>query len=305
MTKPNIESEIHELEWRPGIHSYVQLIPNIEFSKVEGTSLTLNLLVLRDPMDALFHREGNKETYPLIIYLQGCGWGWSKQDTFAFLPQLAAFAKRGYVVASVEYRGSGTAVFPAQIQDVKAAVRYLKAHASDFNIDPQRIGVWGDSSGGHLALMLGLTEEVEEFTGAREHREQSSRVQAIVDWFGPTDFLTMSQYPSVFDHDSPHSPESKLVGGAIQEHKELARRASPMSYAASASKVPPILIMHGDTDDVVPYEQSLEFYKAMREAGHQVSLCKIKGAGHFGFTQSHTLDVVHAFFDEHLQQMRK
>ncbi|MEC0589593.1 hypothetical protein P8843_05035 [Bacillus inaquosorum] len=118
--------EIKELHWEQNVNSYVQLIPDIEFSTVENTTLTLNLLVRRDPMDALFDKKGNQETYPLIIYLQGCGWGWTKQDTYAFLPQLAEFAKEGYTVASVQYRGSGDAVFPAQLQDVKTAVRFLK-----------------------------------------------------------------------------------------------------------------------------------------------------------------------------------
>ncbi|AKG34852.1 prolyl oligopeptidase family serine peptidase [Paenibacillus durus] len=295
----NAETEIKVLEWEQNVNSYVQLIPNIEFSNIEGTSLKLNLLVYRDPMDALFNREGNKETYPLIIYLQGCGWGWSEQDIFAFVPQLAEFAKQGYVVATVQYRGSGKALFPGQLHDVKAAVRFLKANASQYNIDPERVGVWGDSSGAHLALLLGLTEGIEEFDGDREYLQESSKVQAIVDWFGPTDFLSMSQYPSVFDHDSPHSPESKLVGGAIQEHKDKARKASPSQYVRPDA--PPILMMHGDRDDVVPFEQSLDFFKTMKQAGNDITLYKITGGGHIGFTQPHTLDVVKSFFKTHLQ----
>ncbi|WP_081752091.1 alpha/beta hydrolase [Paenibacillus sp. 1-18] len=235
-----IKEEVKELRWEEKVNSYIQFIPNIEFSNAGGNSLKLNLLIYRDPMDELFNREGNQEKYPLIIYLQGCGWGWSKQDTFAFVPQLSEFAKMGYVIASVQYRTSDSAIFPAQIQDVKAAVRFLKANASLYNIDPERVGVWGDSSGAHLALLLGLTEGNEEFTGDREYPNESSSIQAVVDWFGPTDFLTMSQYPSVFDHDSPHSPESKLVGGAIQENKDKARKASPMQYIHS--EAPPILI---------------------------------------------------------------
>ncbi|MFD1774764.1 alpha/beta hydrolase [Paenibacillus rhizophilus] len=294
----NAEQEIKVLDWEQNVNSYVQLIPNIEFSNVEGTSLKLNLLVYRDPMDELFGREGNKETYSLIIYLQGSGWGWTEQNIYAFIPQLTDFVKQGYVVASVQYRGSGEALFPGQLQDVKAAVRFLKANASKYNINPEKIGVWGDSSGGHLALLLALTEGIEEFTGDREHLEESSQVQAIVDWFGPTDLLSMSQYPSRLDHDSPHSPESKLVGGAIQEHKDKAKKASPSQYVHPDA--PPILMMHGDQDDVVPYEQSLEFLKTMRQAGNDITLYKITGGGHFGFTQPHTLDVVKDFFHKHL-----
>ncbi len=299
MMNRTVEEEIQELHWEKDVNSYIQLIPNIEFSNVEGNSLKLNLLVYRDPMDALFNRVGNQEKYPLIIYLQGCGWGWSKQNTFAFVPQLSEFAKMGYVVASVEYRTSENAIFPAQIQDVKAAIRFLKANASLYNINPERVGVWGDSSGAHLALLAGLTEGNEELAGDREYPNESSTIQAVVDWFGPTDLLTMSQYPSIFDHDSPHSPESKLVGGAIQENKDKARIASPMQYIHP--EAPSTLIMHGDQDDVVPFEQSMEFYKALKQSGNDVILYKIKGAGHIAFTQPHILDLVKKFFDQHLK----
>ncbi|MED1229852.1 alpha/beta hydrolase [Bacillus nakamurai] len=166
------------------------------------------------------------------------------------MPQLAEFAKEGYTVASVQYRGSKEAVFPAQLHDVKTAVRFLKANAPAYNIDPEKIGVWGDSSGGHLALMLGLTEGLKEYEPSGEHLHETSRVHAIVDWFGPTDLLAMSQYPSVIDHDAPDSPESMLIGGAIQENKEKALKASPLQYVHR--EAPPILIMHGDQDGIVP-----------------------------------------------------
>lgn len=280
----HFETEIKELTWGEGVNSYVQLIPDIVYSE-HPVPLKLNLLVYRNPMDALFQREGNKETYPLILYLQGCGWGWSEQDTFAFIPQLSEFAKKGYVVASVQYRLSSQDVFPAQLEDVKTAIDYLKNHASQYNIDPGKIGLWGDSSGAHLALLAGLDKQV--------------GVQVVVDWFGPTDLLSMSQYPSVFDHDSPHSPESKLVGGAIQENQDKARQASPLHYVHT--EAPPILLMHGDADDVVPYEQSVEMFKALRQAGNEAEMYRITGAGHIGFTQPQMMEVVATFLDTHLK----
>jgi len=289
----NYEAEIKELHWEADRNSYVQLIPNITYFENEQISLKLNLLVYRDPMDALFNREGNKELYPLIIYLQGCGWGWSEQDTFQFIPQLSEFAKDGFVVASIQYRLSSQDIFPAQLEDVKAAIRYLKTKSSQFNIDPTKVGLWGDSSGAHLALLAGL--------GAMGGLEDQVDVQAVVDWFGPTDLLSMSQYPSVFDHDSPHSPESKLVGGPIQENKEKTRRASPIHYIHPSA--PPILIMHGDADDVVPYEQSVEMFKALRKAGNHAEMFKVKGAGHIGFTQPQTMEIVKAFFKRNLKSI--
>jgi len=289
----NYEAEIKELQWEAGKNSYVQLIPNITYFENEQVSLKLNLLVYRDPMDALFNREGNKERYPLIIYLQGCGWGWSEQDTFQFIPQLSEFAKDGYVVASIQYRPSSQDIYPAQLEDVKTAIRFLKSQSSQFNIDPTKVGLWGDSSGAHLALLAGL--------GAMGGVEDQDDVQAVVDWFGPTDLLSMSQYPSVFDHDSPHSPESKLVGGPIQENKEKTKLASPIHYIHPSA--PPILIMHGDADDVVPYEQSVEMFKALRKAGNDAEMFKIKGAGHIGFTQPQTMEIVKAFFKRNLRSI--
>lgn len=171
----HFEAEIKELNWDQDRNSYVQLIPNIVYSDGGQTPLKLNLLVYRNPMDALFNREGNKETYPLIIYLQGCGWGWSEQDIFAFIPQLSEFAKNGFVVASVQYRLSSQDLFPAQLDDVKAAIRYLKSHASEYNINPDKVGLWGDSSGAHLALLAGLE--------AMGSEEDQAKVQAVVDWF--------------------------------------------------------------------------------------------------------------------------
>lgn len=112
----NFEEEIKELHWESDRNSYVQLIPNIVYLEKEEYSLKLNLLVYRDPMDALFNRDGNKEVYPLIIYLQGCGWGWSEQDTFQFIPQLSEFAKDGYVVASIQYRLSSQDIFPRSLK---------------------------------------------------------------------------------------------------------------------------------------------------------------------------------------------
>ncbi|MGZ7446091.1 alpha/beta hydrolase fold domain-containing protein [Paenibacillus sp. TH7-28] len=285
----HFESEIKEISWEPDVNSYVQLIPNIVYSNKGNSPLKLNLLVYRNPNDGLFHREGNKEVYPLIIYLHGCGWGWSEQDIFEFIPQLTEFAKSGFVVASVQYRLSSEAIFPAQLEDVRDAIHFLKSNAANYNIDPHKVGLWGDSSGAHLALLAGL-EALGDEGGP-------CNVQAVVDWFGPTELLSMSKYPSVFDHDSPHSPESKLVGGALQENKARARAASPMEYVRSDA--PPILIMHGDADDVVPFEQSVEFFKALRQAGNDATMYRIKGAGHDGFTQRQTMDVVKAFFDAH------
>ena len=174
------------------------------------------------------------------------------------------FLDKGYAVAGINYRLSQHALFPAQIQDCKAAIRWLRTHAPQYGCDGNRVGVWGSSAGGHLVALLGTTGDVPTFdTGP--NLTVSSRVQAVCDWFGPTDFLRMNDVLGAMDHDAADSPESRLVGGPIQENREAVVRANPISYITFDD--PPFLIMHGDQDQLVPPNQSELLYHALQEAG--------------------------------------
>jgi acetyl esterase/lipase len=209
---------------------------------------------------------------------------------------------RGYAVASINHRFSQHAAFPAQIEDCKAAVRWLRANAKAHNLDPDRIGVWGASSGGHLVALLGTSGGVKELEGSGENSDQSSRVQAVVDFFGPTDFLQMDAHavPGAFlKHDPADSPESKLIGGAIQENTEKAGRANPVRYVTKES--PPFLIVHGENDPLVPIHQSQLLYDALKQAKVDVTFYRIAGAGHGSpeFNTAMMQAAVHAFFDRH------
>ncbi len=262
--------------------------PDVEYAKIGDRSLRMNIV---SPAS------GNGP-FPLIVYIQGSGW--LPQNLYTAIPQLSDFAHHGYVVASVEYRPSNEAKFPAQIQDVKAAIRYLRANADSYQIDPDRVGVWGDSSGGHLAALVGTSEGVEKFKTA-DHKNQSDGVSAVVDFYGPTDFLQMSKYPSTVDHDAANSPESMLVGGPIQENKEKVREANPITYISKDRTLPPFLIMHGDQDELVPFNQSVLLYNALKGAGQDVTFYKVKGAGHgVRFWTEDVLDTVQKFFDANL-----
>ena len=168
-------------------------------------------------------------------------------------------------MASINYRLSQHAIFPAQIEDCKAAIRWLRANAAKYHLDADRIGVWGASAGGHLVAMLGTTGSVKELEGKGGNLDQSSRVQCVVDWFGPSDLPTMGG-----SHDDPGSPESRLIGGPVQENKEKARKASPLTYVSKDSA--PFLIMHGDQDNVVPPGQSELLAEALKKAGVEVTL---------------------------------
>jgi acetyl esterase/lipase len=199
---------------------------------------------------------------------------------------------RDFFVAAIEYRFSQDAVFPAQIEDCKCAIRYLRAHAARYGIDPDRIGAWGSSAGGHLVSLLGTSGDAEELEGAGGWPEYSSRVQAVVDWYGPTDLLQMGG-----THDDPDSPESRLVGGTLQDHKEAAARANPITYLSQ--DCPPFLIMHGTEDRTVPPNQSELLHAAMQAKGLQSELVMVPGKGHEPLGEEAT-QRVYDFFSRHL-----
>ncbi len=232
--------------------------------------------------------------YPLVIWIHG---GAFRMGSKAPCPALW-LVEEGYAVAGINYRLSQHAIFPAQIEDCKAAVRWLRAHAAEYHLDPEHFGAWGASAGGHLAAMLGVTGGVAEFEKG-ENLDQSSRVQAVCDWFGPTDFTLMNQFPGDMDHDAPDSPEAQLIGGPVQENKEKAQRANPVTYVTADD--PPFLIMHGDKDPLVPFNQSELLDAALRKAGVPVTFHVVQGAGH-GFQDPKLDRLVLEFFNRHLKK---
>jgi acetyl esterase/lipase len=238
--------------------------------------------------------------FPLIIWVHGGGWqGGSKNGGNPALRLL----EKGFAVAAINYRLSSHAVFPAQINDCKAAVRFLRANAKKFNIDPDQFGVWGSSAGGHLVALLGTSGDVKEFEGNGLNKETSSSVQAVCDFFGPTDLLKMNEQATVkgpIDHDSPNSPESKLIGGAIQENKERAKKANPLEYINKSN--PPFLIVHGDKDPLVPVKQSVILYEALKKANVDSTLIVVPGAGHGqGIGTPEHNQKIEEFFAKHLK----
>jgi len=213
---------------------------------------------------------------PLIIWIHGGGWkaGDKRQCPAARL------VTQGYAVASLDYRLSQDAVFPAQLEDCKAAVRWLRAHAAEYHLDPDRFAAWGSSAGGHLVALLGVTGKTREFD-IGDNLKVSSSVQCVVDYFGPADLLTMGSMSgpqSRIAHDDADSPEADLLGGPIQKNPKLALRASPTNYVQAGA--PPFLIVHGDADQTVPMGQSELLDKKLRAAGDSSTLHIVKGGGH-------------------------
>ncbi|GAA4600821.1 acetyl esterase/lipase [Actinoplanes octamycinicus] len=235
----------------------------------------------------LFRPVGSEQPHPLIIWIHGGAWlfGSNKADG----PQLAPaditsrILAAGFAVARVTYRLSGEARFPAQLHDVKAAVRWLRRYAAELGLDPSRFGVWGESAGGHLAALIALTGDDPDpaLAGRNGILGVSDAVQSAVVWYGPSDLLTMaaqSHPEGVQDHDAPDAPESLLVGGPVQTLPTEAAAASPVTYVSA--EAPPILLMHGADDRVVPAGQSEELHDRLAALSAPVALRLIPGADH-------------------------
>jgi acetyl esterase/lipase len=208
-----------------------------------------------------------------IVYLHGGGWAVGSRRRFgrAFAEwsptPFDLLAQAGFVVASVDYRLSGEARFPAQLDDVKAAIAWLREHAIEIGVDGSRIVTWGESAGGHLAMLAGLTDE---------------HVCGIIDWYGPMNLLSLGiQHGPNSDKrpDDAGSWESALVGAPLQEQPDRTRAASPISHVHAGA--PPIQIHHGNADTLVPFAQSVEFVEALRAAGGDCEFVEVPGADHF------------------------
>jgi acetyl esterase/lipase len=237
-----------------------------------------------------------KGPWPLLVYIHG---GAFRAGDKADGPPLEHLAE-GYAVASINYRLSQHALFPAQIEDCKAAVRWLRANATRYGLDPERFAVGGASAGGHLAAMVGTTGHVPELD-VGENLDVSSRVRAVVDFFGPTDFLQMDAHrpPNGMIHDAPESPESQLVGGPIQENRDKVARANPITYVTPDA--PPFLIVHGDQDPLVPHHQSELLAAALEKAGVPVIFYTVEGGGHGGFQDPKVPELTKEFLAKYLR----
>lgn len=239
---------------------------------------------------------------PLLIWIHGGAW---RMGNHKRPPAVPLFTDAGFAVASISYRLSPEALFPAQIRDCLTAVRFLRAHAGRYNLNPDRVGVWGASAGGHLAALVGLAAHVPAFATG-DHADQPAAVQAVCDWYGPTDFLQMDDHllpGTAFTHNPADSPESQLVGGPIQAHPNQVATANPISYIG-AEPIPPFLLMHGDQDPLVPFHQSVLLHEALQAAGANVTFVPLAGAGHGGegFRKTAVLQTVLGFFQQHLEK---
>lgn len=222
--------------------------------------------------------------FPTIVYCQGSGW--HQQWIHHHFAHHVRMAERGFVVVSVEVRPYGETVFPGEVDDFADAACFVRAHAAELRVDPDRIAFWGDSSGAHTALMAAYTADA------------ALMPRCVIDWYGPADLELLSTQRSSMELHGPDSPAGRLLGGIeLADHLDLARKASPVSYVAPDATVPPTLIMHGGSDPFLPFEQSAALYDCLRSAGKDVEFYRMEGDGHGGgaFDNEAVLDIVEEF----------
>jgi acetyl esterase/lipase len=260
--------------------SPVETVRNIEYARPNGFSLKLDLYI----------PGGVLKPMPVVMWVHGGGWCEGNKN----IPMMLPLVQLGFAVASIDYRLSQQAIFPAQIYDCKAAVRWLRANASRYGFDPNRIGAAGASAGGHLVALLGTTADRPEMEGEEGNPGVSSAVQAVCDFFGPTDFTDLGPSYSA----SPTTLIARLLGGSIDDKMEEAKAASPVLFVDAHSA--PFYIAHGDQDRVVPLQQSVELDAALRKAGVPSTLYIVKGGGH-GFNDPAAFAGAALFFRRYLQ----
>jgi acetyl esterase/lipase len=258
-------------------------------SVVRGQPFGAGVRVLRDlrygitpgranVLDIYLPEKSDGAARPLVIWIHGGGWMQGDKSPCRAI----GLVREGFVVASINYRLSEQAAFPAQIFDCKGAIRGLRAHAAKYGIDPTRIGVWGESAGGHLAALLGTSGDVPALEGdVGGNLDQSSRVEAVCDWFGPTDMTKIGEQTDAKNPFKLHpeiSPCALLFGGLAMATTERMEVANPIVYIKGGE--PAFLIMHGDQDHMVPVAQSAMLAAALKEHSDVYDFQVVKGAGH-------------------------
>lgn len=252
----------------------------------------------RQKLDLLVPRDKSAKKRPLVVMIHGGGWmSGRKEDGLDVVRLLASTGD--YVTASINYRLTQEASWPAQIFDCKAAIRFLRAKAGDYGIDPEKIGVMGFSAGGHLVSMLGTSGDVKELEGdLGRYLTTSSRVQGVVNFFGPTDFLTIFG-KEVKVADVPRDNMAiRLLGKDEEEIKRNAKLASPVNWITRDDA--PFFTAHGTKDNLVPFTQAVELDRALAKSGVETLLVAMEGAGH-GFANQELNLRIKRFLDQHLR----
>ena len=298
MTFKDFKKHIQDL---PEVHTisadnkevYGVYLHDVCYVNRDGIERTLQMIV----------PESNTYThdYPAVLYVQGSAW--KKQDQYKRLGAMSYLASKGFVTAILQYRESDLASFPAQIEDAKTGIRYLRKEAKQYHIDPDNIFIMGDSSGGHTAFMAGVTASL-GILDTDVYKDYSCAVNAIVDFYGVSCVQIKEDFPTTYNQGEPDSPEGMLIGHKnVYEHKELSDPVTCMNYIHKDVSIPPILMMHGLSDNLVGVNQSIRLYKKLREEEKDVELYLIENADHGDpvFWTTENMDRVEKYLKEHMK----
>ncbi len=266
-------------------------VPDVEYACYGDVSRKLQLI---QPSK----RENGADKYPTLVFVQGSAW--FKQNVYNHVADFGYLAHRGYVVAIVEYRESTIAPFPAQVEDTKNAIRFLRKNADQYRVDANNIFVWGDSSGGHTALLTGLTGAAD--LQGELYLDYPSVVNGIIDFYGVVDITMTDGFPNTPNHQQPDSPEGVFLGRVnVLDNHELARKTLPMEYLDR--DIPPILMIHGTKDRTVSFDHSIKLYQELKAKDKEVDFYRLRYADHGGpaFYQDEIFDIVIDFVRKHLK----
>jgi acetyl esterase/lipase len=284
-----------------GIVLVRRFLPDRSWSSLAGTTQrnvvyrTVNGTAVK--MDIYFPRTMGDDPLPIVVYVHGGGWIAGNKNTDVGQLDIVGLVDNGYIAASIDYRLAPDYRFPAQIEDAKCAIRFLRANAEKYHLDPNKVGVFGSSAGGHLVALMGVTDQSAGFD-VGEYLDQSSRVQAVVDLYGPTDM-------SILSNNAFTASVRMAVFGTLDT--DVLLWGSAVSYVSSDD--PPFLIMHGDKDNVVPLNQSVTLYEMLVAAHVPAQLVIVHNAGHSWEPVGGTIDpsrteitqLIVDFFDQHLK----
>ena len=294
---------IRHIDKNPSLEGQARMVPNITFTDREENPLTMQLFrpwnaTEVGDLDAAYA----ERVWPTVVFVQGSGWTFP--DVYFELPQIAQLARRGYVVVTVTHRNyeEGHRA-PAFLKDVKTAIRYLRSHAAQYSIDPEKIGIWGTSSGGNAAMLVGLTGDDPKYK-TNEWADQSDAVDFVVECFGPADTGDLLQDIEAQAGQADEVEKNLLLNfigspdGGID--MDLVRELSPIERIEEGRTYPPFLLLHGDGDPVVAYEPTVRFYNKLRDHGTEAEMVCVDGAQHEGnFWSEELFGIIWDFIDRH------
>lgn len=266
-----------------------RVIPDIPYIVRNGREYYMQII---QPWAADFGKK-----FPTVLFVQGCAW--TTPDVYGEIPQLSRLAERGYVVATITHRDCMEGhPYPAYLQDVKSAVRFLRKHAKEYGIDSEHIGLWGTSSGANASMLVAMTQGEPSLT-TKDNEEQSEEVNFVVDCFGPIDMkMTMEYSPDAeFDDILEHA----VAPDSIYTREEKITKMSPLQIAEAGKDYPPMLLLHGDKDMLISFEQSKRLYERLKELGYQPGFVTVEGADHeSNFWSWEVLELIFEFIDRNI-----